>query len=86
MAKPLVQKKLRPNTTVAALRKAGVETAGDLDGELKAALVQLDGEDSPIWRVAFPNFYAITRYNPSLNYAMVVYELSAAVARRRAAD
>jgi membrane-bound lytic murein transglycosylase B len=86
VAAPLIHKKLRPNTTVAALRKAGVKTADDVDGSLQAALVQLDGAESPIWRVAFANFYAITRYNPSVNYAMAVYELSVAVARRRAAD
>ena len=41
-----------------------------------AALIRLDEEAGPVYHVGYNNFYVITRYNRSRNYAMAVYELS----------
>jgi membrane-bound lytic murein transglycosylase B len=50
------------------------ENAGD--DERPAALIMLDGESGPLYYLGYNNFYVITRYNRSKNYAMVVYELA----------
>jgi membrane-bound lytic murein transglycosylase B len=39
-------------------------------------LISLEGEDGPLYRVGYDNFYVITRYNRSKRYAMAVHELS----------
>jgi len=73
----LVNKKLRPDNTVQKLRQQGVDLSGDLDDALKASVVELQGPDGAReFRVTFPNFYVITRYNQSIHYAMAVHELS----------
>jgi membrane-bound lytic murein transglycosylase B len=41
-----------------------------------AALIRLEEEAGPVYRFGYNNFYVITRYNRSRNYAMAVYELS----------
>lgn len=41
-----------------------------------AALIRLEEEAGPVYRFGYNNFYVITRYNHSRNYAMAVYELS----------
>lgn len=46
------------------------------DNERPAALLTLDGEMGPLYYLGYNNFYVITRYNRSKNYAMAVYELS----------
>ncbi|GGI85343.1 lytic murein transglycosylase B [Legionella impletisoli] len=42
----------------------------------KAGLIELNTEEGEAFWVAFPNFYVITRYNTSPQYALVVYLLS----------
>ena len=49
----------------------------------KVALVSLTEEAGKRYVVGFRNFYAITRYNPSVNYAMAVTELSEAIAQQQ---
>lgn len=44
--------------------------------ELDTVLLRFDGEDGPLYRFGFHNFYVLTRYNHSSNYAMSVFELS----------
>jgi membrane-bound lytic murein transglycosylase B len=52
-----------------------------VDGELMAALIELESEQGPEYRLAYNNFYVITRYNRSTNYAMAVYDLSQSIRR-----
>ena len=49
----------------------------------KVGLVSLTEESGKRFFVAVKNFYAITRYNPSTNYAMAVTELSEAISKAR---
>ncbi|MCX7114658.1 MAG: lytic murein transglycosylase B [Gammaproteobacteria bacterium] len=42
----------------------------------KAGLIQLETQSGPEYWMAYPNFYVITRYNTSPQYALVVYLLS----------
>lgn len=49
------------------------------DDDRRAVLVTLEGETGPLYYLAYNNFYVITRYNRSQNYAMAVYELAQAI-------
>lgn len=42
----------------------------------KAGLIELATQQGPEYWMAYPNFYVITRYNTSPQYALVVYMLS----------
>jgi membrane-bound lytic murein transglycosylase B len=76
---------LRPETTLDQLLRAGVAAAtddgGQPGGQLRATLIELDGDGPEYW-LGFENFYAITRYNHSNLYAMAVFQLSREIARR----
>ena len=39
----------------------------------------LEGADGPEYWIGYQNFYVITRYNRSINYAMAVWELATAI-------
>ncbi len=47
--------------------------------EEPAALITLEEESGPKYHLGHNNFYVITRYNQSQNYAMAVYELSESI-------
>jgi peptidoglycan lytic transglycosylase B len=68
------------NETVDSLRAKGVSFDVDLPGTAPAMLVVAEGDDAPEYRVGFTNFYAITRYNRSVMYAMAVHDLGQVVA------
>ena len=72
--------KLIHNTS--ALIDAGVNFNA-LGSSRKSALLSLKNENGRRYIVGYRNFYAITRYNPSINYALAVSELSEAIDRRR---
>jgi membrane-bound lytic murein transglycosylase B len=67
---------MRPSLTVADLIGYGVFPVHNTDSHLPAALLSFEGEDGPFYRVAYANFYTITRYNRSKRYALAVLELS----------
>lgn len=52
------------------------------DDERAAALIALRGESGPLYHLGYNNFYVITRYNRSHNYAMAVYELARMIRNR----
>ena len=85
-AKASVSKRAKPKLTASELKNLGVEfsTSGASD---KMALLSLSQESGKSYFVGFRNFYAITRYNPSVNYAMAVTELSMQIeAKSRSAN
>ncbi|MDH3670721.1 MAG: lytic murein transglycosylase B [Gammaproteobacteria bacterium] len=51
------------------------------DKDEPAALITLEEESGPKYHLGHNNFYVITRYNRSQNYAMAVYELSESIRR-----
>jgi len=68
------------NETVQSLRARGVTFDTFLPPEAPAKLVRLSGASGPEYRVAFTNFYVITRYNRSQLYASAVNDLAEAIA------
>jgi membrane-bound lytic murein transglycosylase B len=80
-ARDLVSRRAKPKHKVSDLVAAGVEF-DPRGGSDKAALFYLTRKSGKSYIVGFRNFYAITRYNPSINYAMAVTELSLQVAAR----
>jgi len=70
------------NETIGSLKAKGVGIDTSLPADTPALLIALDEADGVHWRVGYPNFYAITRYNHSAMYAMAVYELAAAIRQR----
>ena len=67
------------NETVQSLRDKGVRFTTQMPPEAPAMLTVFRGKSGPEYRVAFTNFYAITRYNRSTMYALAVHELGQAV-------
>ncbi|MFQ5935114.1 MAG: lytic murein transglycosylase B [Acidiferrobacterales bacterium] len=47
-----------------------------------AAVIKLEEESGPVYYFGYNNFYVITRYNRSRNYAMAVYKLSKLIRQR----
>jgi membrane-bound lytic murein transglycosylase B len=77
-------KGVKPDTNVGELRRLGVDVPEQLAASETVRLLayqQQVGED--LW-VGLHNFYVITRYNHSPLYAMAVYQLSQAIAARKA--
>jgi membrane-bound lytic murein transglycosylase B len=80
-AREKVTKRATPKLATADLVASGVkfDQTGASD---KAALLSLTEPAGKRYFVGFRNFYAITRYNPSTNYAMAVTELSEIISAR----
>ena len=81
-AQDLDGRTLALNETIGSLKGKGVGIDTSLPADTPALMIALDEEGGVHWRVGYPNFYAITRYNHSLMYAMAVYELAAALKQR----
>jgi membrane-bound lytic murein transglycosylase B len=73
---------VKPALTVKDLIGYGVFPLHPGDTDRRAALVALEGEAGPFYRIGYTNFYAITRYNRSKRYAMAVVELSELIRQR----
>ncbi len=67
---------VKPHIKVAELRKKGVIFSRSVDNSEKSALFAMQGVGKREYWVSLKNFYVITRYNRSLNYALVVYQLA----------
>jgi membrane-bound lytic murein transglycosylase B len=74
--------KLVLSDTVESLRNRGYLFQTTLPDRTRAMLVPAQLADSLTWRIGFPNFHAITRYNRSALYAMTVHDLAQAIAER----
>jgi len=81
----LAEKGIEPVLTAEVFKAAGVTTQEDL-GERGAAMLVLEGAGGQLHMLGLKNFYVITRYNRSTNYAMSVYELAKAIRSAREAS
>ena len=71
----LANQSLDLKRTVSEWQDLGVRVSID-DPSLKAALFRFETSDGDFYRLAFHDFYVITRYNRSRLYAAVVWELA----------
>jgi membrane-bound lytic murein transglycosylase B len=74
-----------PRLTVAEYMQAGATPLQPVPSDAKAALIKLETESGPQYWFGLQNFYVITRYNRSVNYAMAVYELAREIRQQREA-
>lgn len=81
-ASKLVVKKRKTDRSLKKLQKAGVvvQEQGFLDA--RVGLIKLSGDQGPEYRVAFDNFFVITRYNTSKMYATAVQLLGEEIKTR----
>lgn len=74
---------VKPVLSIRHLIQYGVFPRGtEQQHDRSAALIVLEGESGPIYRIGYNNFYVITRYNRSKRYAMAVYELAQSIRTR----
>ncbi len=81
-AATLGNREMKPHTSVADFRRAGVSTPDAFADQALATLLKLDATDGDEYWLALNNFYVITRYNHSPLYAMAVYQLSQAITEK----
>jgi len=74
---------LKPNMTLQQMQAKGVEATEPVAEQVQAGLFTLDIAQGQEFWLALNNFYVITRYNRSKNYAMAVHQLAEAIARER---
>lgn len=74
---------LAPHTAVAEFRKRGVLPLEPVPDELMAALITAESDAGPRYWLALNNFYVITRYNRSINYALTVHEMAVMLRQQR---
>lgn len=74
--KALLERGISLNTTVGAIRRTGASPAYLVADDMPAAVFGAETETGTRYWMGFNNFYVITRYNRSVNYALAVYELA----------
>ncbi len=74
--KKLLNAKLKPIYTVAQLKTYGIEPTVPLPGATKVNIIELQYKNDFKYWIGLKNFYAITRYNTSIHYAMAVLQLA----------
>lgn len=79
----LLERGLKPHTTVAAVSRGGVTPAEPVAEDALIAVFGAQGESGMHYWMGFNNFYVITRYNRSVNYALSVHELAQELRRAR---
>ncbi len=80
---PLLAAGIAPHLAVGEFRKRGVVPLDPVADEALAALIVVEADTGPRHFLALNNFYVITRYNRSINYAMAVQELAATLRQLR---
>ncbi len=78
----LVSKKVKPGLTHQQLHAVGITYDSEKASE-KVALLRLKEKNHNRYIVGYKNLYVLTRYNPSLNYAMAIIELADSVKHAR---
>jgi membrane-bound lytic murein transglycosylase B len=71
----LVDKGIKPNSSIHQLQEQGVHPTTTLPPDTLAALIELEQKNGHEYWLGMNNFYVITRYNHSPLYAMAVYQL-----------
>jgi membrane-bound lytic murein transglycosylase B len=79
----LLERGLKPHTTVAAIRRGGVTPAEPIADDALVCVFGAEDEAGMRYWIGFNNFYVITRYNRSVNYALAVHELAQELRRAR---
>jgi len=75
---------IEPVKTLGELRALGWSSADPLlAAEQPVTAFRLDADSGPEYWLGLPNFYAITRYNHSVMYAMAVHQLAEALVDAR---
>jgi membrane-bound lytic murein transglycosylase B len=64
-------------------KKLGVTPTKKVRGPWPARLIKLKGEKGPEYWLGFDNFFVITKYNHSVNYAMAAYHLAVEIETKR---
>ena len=67
---------IKPQLTIAEFKKRGVMPSVPVEEGAAAALFVVDSGAGPRYWLGLNNFYVITRYNRSVNYALTVHELA----------
>jgi len=74
---------VKPHLTVSEMQMRGIEPMEPVAPELPAAVFSLEVPQGVEHWLSLNNFYVITRYNRSKNYAMAVYQLATAISQAR---
>lgn len=67
---------IKPVITISDLKQRGIVPLAPVSDEALAALFSVETELGQQFWLGLKNFYVITRYNRSINYAMAVFELA----------
>lgn len=78
--------KSKPNRTYGELKQAGVKQDLGFNDDLAVGLFKLEGDEGVELWMSLKNFYVITRYNPSNNYALAMVQLSEKIKALKNAD
>jgi membrane-bound lytic murein transglycosylase B len=78
----LAEQGIKPRFDAQALEQAGVTPLADIGADTMAMLV-LEGSSGNEYWLGLNNFYMITRYNRSVNYAMSVFQLAREIRNAR---
>ena len=73
---PLLAAGIKPHVAVAELRRQGLILPAAIEDTAQVTVFSVETESGHKLYVGFDNFYVITRYNRSVNYAMAVWELA----------
>ncbi len=75
-ATALLELGVKPQLKVGELKRRGVSPTAPVEDGPEAALIMAESENGPSYWLGLNNFYVITRYNRSINYALVIDELA----------
>ena len=82
IVKDYVTKSLTADVPLTVLVADGIEFSTYQFENEKVGVIRLEHDDHHKYRIAYPNFFVLTRYNRSQNYAMTVFELAEKINRR----
>jgi membrane-bound lytic murein transglycosylase B len=79
----MLERGILPQVTVAAVKQLGIIPAQPIADDALVSVFGAESETGTRYWIGFNNFYVITRYNRSVNYALSVYELAQELRRAR---